>query len=818
MPATTEVNRAVTEDVGEDGDFNSTAHAHLIDNINSITGSHFIRGVTRTEPSLIRSEFNLAKTKEGKVRLADLKKLISKKNKQPDVLKQLNKLKSGKTLSKPLEKPVADKLERKAGFFRVKQELAEWEPVVTVTDIAPQTVFPLQYGSLSVHNEPPKKVSEYRVKTKLMEAMEELDRKYAGTEADDGDSDAEEGPNYQLTLEEMRQKQRERAQQKLRESYRIAKGRRMNKIKSKKYHRLLKRDKLRMEMKKFEELREKDPEEALRQLDRIEKQRFQERATLRHKNTGTWAKNLQVRAKYNMDVRQELADQLAIGRELTAKRMQQDESSSESDVELEMVERERNSGSANPWTTQVRGEHEKAASQQTLTSGYRKYWEERNRVKAIRTSMAADEEEERSSQQKEVDGDSGEDDAEIKQFKKKLVKSRGKEKKSATGGGWKVSSTKDEDSDENESEDHDPDDPKVVSKTKKKSNKVVANVETLFDEAEQLIQDALEGKLQRIKGVDSSQQTKGTSKKKKVKKGPKRGKMSDDTGLSFKKKPRLADADIELHETADMAAKESTTAAPTNVTGGQTVLGAPTASADINLKQVVQMKPKHLLTALPDAVATGELSDGDDDPDDEAVGHQRLTIAEAFEDDDIVADFVKEKQDERDKNVPQEVNLSMPGWGEWAGPGVKPSRKPRKVRKIFKPPTELPRRDDNKDQVIINEDALVNDKLKKHLINDLPFPYVTVKDFEASLRAPIGRTFIPESAHVAMIEPRVVTRQGAIIEPMKKDLLLSDPKRLMRVRGKQANGATDQYGEFIKTFNEEEDRRKVQRWAEKRRK
>ncbi|XP_058055616.1 U3 small nucleolar RNA-associated protein 14 homolog A [Anopheles bellator] len=812
MPATTEVNRAVTEDVGEDDDFNPTAHANLIDNINSTTGSHFIRGVTRTEPSLTRSEFNLAKNKEGNVRLADLKKLISKKNKQPDLLKQLNKLKSAKTLDKPLEKPVADKLERQAGFFRVKQELAEWEPVVTVTDFAPQTVFPLQYGSLSVHNEPPKKVSEYRVKTKLMEAMEELDRKYAGTEAENGDSGAEEeSPNYQLTLEEMRQKQRERAQQKLRESYRIARGRRMNKIKSKKYHRLLKKDKLRMEMKKFEELREKDPEEALRQLDRIEKQRFQERATLRHKNTGTWAKNLQVRAKYNMDVRRELADQLAIGRELTAKRMQRDESSSESDVELEVVEQEQNSGSANPWTP-VRGEHEKAANQQTHTSGYRKYWEQRNRVQAIKTSMAAGEEEKRSSQEKEVDGDSGEDDAEIKQFKKKLVKSRGKKKKLATGG-WMVSSTKEEDS---VSEEQDPDDPKVVPKTKKKSNNVVASVETLFDEAEELIKDALEGKLQRIKGVNSSQQAKDTSKKKKVKKDPNRNKMGEDTGLSFKKKPRLADADIELHETTDMTAKESKTTSPTNVTGGQTVSGAPTPSADINLKQVVQMKPKHLLTALPDAVATGELSDGDDDPDDEAVGHQRLTIAEAFEDDDIVADFVKEKQDERDKNIPQEVNLSMPGWGEWAGPGVKPSRKPRKVRKIFKPPAELPRRDDNKDQVIINEDALVNDKLKKHLINDLPFPYVTVKDFEASLRAPIGRSFIPESAHVAMIEPRVVTRQGAIIEPMKKDLLLSDPKRLMRVRGKQANGATEQYGEFIKTFNAEEDRRKAQRWAEKR--
>ena len=204
------------------------------------------------------------------------------------------------------------------------------------------------------------------------------------------------------------------------------------------------------------------------------------------------------------------------------------------------------------------------------------------------------------------------------------------------------------------------------------------------------------------------------------------------------------------------------------------------------------MKPKHLLTALPNTIVSGELSDDEAEADDA----HRLTIAEAFEDDDIVADFAKEKQDERQKDLPQAVELSLPGWGHWAGAGAKPPGPRKATRQIMKIPAELPRRDDNRDQVIINEDALKNEKLDKHLVNEVPFPFVTVKDYEASLRAPLGRTFIPESAHAAMVEPRIVTKQGTVIEPMKKEMLMANPSKLMRVGKRLQNEAVDQYSKY----------------------
>jgi U3 small nucleolar RNA-associated protein 14 len=46
---------------------------------------------------------------------------------------------------------------------------------------------------------------------------------------------------------------------------------------------------------------------------------------------------------------------------------------------------------------------------------------------------------------------------------------------------------------------------------------------------------------------------------------------------------------------------------------------------------------------------------------------QRDIICEAFEDDDIVDDFNKEKRNEIEKDKPKDINLSLPGWGAWGG-------------------------------------------------------------------------------------------------------------------------------------------------------
>lgn len=68
------------------------------------------------------------------------------------------------------------------------------------------------------------------------------------------------------------------------------------------FSRILKKEKLKAQLKEFEELQKKDPEEALKKLEALDKARALERHTLRHKNTGKWAKSKLIRAKYDKDV------------------------------------------------------------------------------------------------------------------------------------------------------------------------------------------------------------------------------------------------------------------------------------------------------------------------------------------------------------------------------------------------------------------------------------------------------------------------------------------------------------------------------------
>jgi U3 small nucleolar RNA-associated protein 14 len=53
-----------------------------------------------------------------------------------------------------------------------------------------------------------------------------------------------------------------------------------------------------------------------------------------------------------------------------------------------------------------------------------------------------------------------------------------------------------------------------------------------------------------------------------------------------------------------------------------------------------------------------------------------------------------------------------------------------------------------------------------------------VKDFEASIRAPIGNTWIPETAHRKLTKPSVITKLGAIIKPMDEDMLVNKEKKV----------------------------------------
>ena len=62
-------------------------------------------------------------------------------------------------------------------------------------------------------------------------------------------------------------------------------------------------------------------------------------------------------------------------------------------------------------------------------------------------------------------------------------------------------------------------------------------------------------------------------------------------------------------------------------------------------------------------------------------GDAKVALAFAG-DDDVVAEFVAEKQKVIERERPKDIDLRLPGWGEWAGPGIRPSQR-RKKRSLL---------------------------------------------------------------------------------------------------------------------------------------
>ena len=69
------------------------------------------------------------------------------------------------------------------------------------------------------------------------------------------------------------------------------------------YHRILKKGKAKQALKDFEKLQKVNPAAALEELEKLDKARMMERMSLKHQNSGKWAKSKAIMAKYDMEVR-----------------------------------------------------------------------------------------------------------------------------------------------------------------------------------------------------------------------------------------------------------------------------------------------------------------------------------------------------------------------------------------------------------------------------------------------------------------------------------------------------------------------------------
>ena len=234
--------------------------------------------------------------------------------------------------------------------------------------------------------------------------------------------------------------------------------------------------------------------------------------------------------------------------------------------------------------------------------------------------------------------------------------------------------------------------------------------------------------------------------------------MKDSGYLAFKKQPKLTDIDDGLNEGLNDANTNDESVNQNDVRRLKPKNnGVTNPVTDINPESFLTVKSKHLITAVPE----DEFDELFDDGGEKVRNMNKMSLAEAFEDDDIVNDFMEEvDQAENGKKTNDKLSAQLPGWGSWGGVGVKivERKKVHTERKIG-----------NKERIIVNDYS--NDKLKKHLVSSLPFPFTSVEAFESSIRNPVGRNYVPETVHNALVLPPVITKMGQVIEPMSEDAL-----------------------------------------------
>ncbi|XP_033741241.1 uncharacterized protein LOC117328027 [Pecten maximus] len=701
-------------------------HAKLIDAISSLDGKKNHRLSQRTVPTAQVSEFGFTSSnnKNAKVRLHELVGSLKDTTSHGELKKHLRTIdKRSKVVSVPLPKHEQGKIERSVAYEKTSDELKKWDPVVKENRTAEQIVFPLNQPSLKLHTA--SKFAGIKPRTPLeMEVAALLQGSPNIPTKNKELTKAEEKALQAMSIEEAKERRAELQKHRALLSYKESKARWQKKIKSKKYHKVLRKEKLKHEKKALDELEKNDPDGYQEKIDDINKQRIQERMNLKHRGGSKYAKKQMIYAKYDDKARQSVQDMLQKSRDLTKKMITETgESDSDGGVSMDsederaMMESEmsgdRNMPQKNPWMS--------VGSKHPQTTGFEKP------VAIVSTDSQQDQSELPVSQQ---------DQSELP-----------------------VSMAE---SESQTNEDANIDEIEKIFKSpnvnvKKENSQLQSNVKAKEDK-KQAKKKAKKQKSKQNKSGTEKDQLKIIKPSKDVTEELEEEEDDDLITETLTRKQTLEDIEDGLLDKEEM---------DQNKTSNNKNSTREISRQSKDKSTEVQVDPKKLFTLesklsnikTPDVVTGNDEEDDDLDADEQ----QRLTIAQAFENDDVIEEFTKEKKGIVDRDNPKNIDLTLPGWGEWGGTGLQMSKR-KKKKFIINAGPAIPRKDSLLGNVIISE--LKDESMRKHQVSKLPFPYANVQQFEQSVRAPVGNTWNPETTFKDLIKPKVITKLGSVIDPI----------------------------------------------------
>merc|ERR1739838_867940 len=418
------------------------------------------------------------------------------------------------TTTKPLEK--------------VSVEVNKWENLVYSRRRAEQLTFPLENADVRIMTS--EKAQTTKPKTSLEKKVYEL-LKGANLGEEKKETEEEKASKRAMSLMELKEKNAELWRQREMKRRYEQKARLQNKSKSRKYHRILRKERLKKEKQELEILEKTDPDAALERLDDLERTRIHERMSLRHKKS-KWAKqqHLRVRDTKDQTARAALEENERMYRDLTRKLKVKNKNAEGQDSEdeelLELLKDRQAAIDAgeydpmNPWTKKVVKNDSgiEDDGDDKSFSRFKRFWEEVNKRKIVELQaqkVVEDKEENK------LSSIGNEDDGSPEEIK---VKEDDVHQINEKDDGVKEIDVSGSDSEENEldeAEDRPIKRRKLNKEDNDKDQDKEVSIDAMFDDAEVELKKKVKRKLEKL-GVDVDKPVEWSTIKKKKRNKPKK--------------------------------------------------------------------------------------------------------------------------------------------------------------------------------------------------------------------------------------------------------------------------------------------------------
>lgn len=734
-----------TEDAndGEMEEEDDGRHERMLQGITGIPSEVF-EGKKKKNHSVIsevypESEYNPSNAVldgDGRIRMEDLLGTLQDKPGFDKLRKRMDRMKKSEVIEAPLPQAIRDKVERGTSYKMSKKEITKWEPIVKKNREAPTIYFDentdLGFSTIGAI------ASEFEPRTEFEKKMASLMYQDAVTEAHRKDGSRLLELN-KVSVEDEQERHNRIAKMRSLLFRHEMKAKHIKKIKSKTYHRLLKKNRLKIAATDIEMDAEAAKEKALKQ----EFKRAEERMTLKHKNTSKWATRILQRGLQVQDegTRAAISEQLHQHALLTRKMNSMKDNSSSSDGSSDEDDIDEDSAVPDQGRTSKLLEKAKEKTLKILdeedeipkTGLFSLPFMERGLKKR---KEEADEEaklalQEYESSLKQMEDSSGAESPKLKSTSGRRVfgaakthapKSRNRVK----ADNFYANSDSDDDLEAREN-------PVDVGNSKSNDLQKDAYVDSVPPrENSEIHEDSV------FKSFDDIVKDPGP-------------KTTYEVAIFASDRWRK----MENRNEVDAKSKRSSKAVE--------------SENNHHFKEPVKEVGENSDSESEGQVVDGILALGPK-PSYELPSQSEL-IRQAFAGDDVEEDFEHDKQEVLDQENPApEKPVLLPGWGQWTHVQRKkgvPSwmMKEHENAKRKREEALNKRKDAHLKHVIISEK--LDAKADKLLAKTLPYPFTSKEVFEQSIRMPIGPEFNPATTVGALNRPEVLKRPGVIIRPVE---------------------------------------------------